>query len=68
MSNQISIYILMTSYYGEKFICQQLESIFSQTFKNWQLIISDDGSTDKTKEIILEYQKIWGEKIQLRKF
>ena len=56
----------MTSFNGEKFIRQQLESIFSQTFKNWQLIISDDGSTDKTKEIILEYQKIWGEKIQLR--
>lgn len=56
----------MTSFNGEKFILQQLESIFSQTFKNWQLIISDDGSTDKTKEIIFEYQKIWGEKIQLR--
>jgi glycosyltransferase involved in cell wall biosynthesis len=56
----------MTSYNGEKFIRQQLESIFSQTFKNWQLIISDDGSTDKTIEIVFEYQKIWGEKIQLR--
>ena len=66
MDNQVSICILMTSYNGEKFIRQQLESIFSQTFKNWQLIISDDGSTDKTKEIILEYQKILGGKIQLR--
>jgi glycosyltransferase involved in cell wall biosynthesis len=56
----------MTSFNGEKFIRQQLESIFSQTFKNWQLIISDDGSSDKTKEIIFEYQKIWGEKIQSR--
>ena len=67
MNNQASVCILMTSYNGEKFIRQQLDSIFSQTFENWQLIISDDGSTDKTKEIILEYQKIWGEKIQLRK-
>ena len=66
MNNQISICILMTSYNGEKFIRQQLESIFNQTFKNWQLIISDDGSVDKTKEIIFEYQKLWGEKIQLR--
>lgn len=48
----------MTSYKGEKFIRQQLESIFNQTFKNWQLVISDDGSTDKTIEIILEYQKM----------
>ena len=66
MNNQASVCILMTSYNGEKFIRQQLDSIFSQTFENWHLIISDDGSTDKTKEIILEYQKIWGEKIQLR--
>jgi len=65
MNNQPSVCILMTSYNGEKFIRQQLESIFSQTFKNWQLIISDDGSTDKTIEIVFEYQKIWGEKIQL---
>ena len=56
----------MATFNGEKFIRQQLESIFSQTFRNWQLIISDDGSTDKTKEIILEYQKIWGVKIQFR--
>lgn len=67
MNNQASVCIFMTSYNGEKFIRQQLDSIFSQTFENWQLIISDDGSTDKTKEIILEYQKIWGERIQLRK-
>jgi glycosyltransferase involved in cell wall biosynthesis len=67
MDNQISIYILMTSFNGEKFIREQLESIISQTFINWQLIISDDGSTDNTKEIIFEYRKLWGEKIQLRK-
>ena len=57
MNNQALVCILMASYNGEKFIRQQLESIFSQTFKNWQLVISDDGSTDKTIEIILEYKK-----------
>jgi glycosyltransferase involved in cell wall biosynthesis len=66
MDNQISVCILMTSFNGEKFICEQLESVFSQTFENWQLFISDDGSTDKTIEIILEYQKKWGKKIHLR--
>ena len=66
MNYKESIIILLTSFNGEKFIRQQLESLFNQTFKNWQLIISDDGSSDNTKEIILEYKKIWGEKIQLR--
>jgi glycosyltransferase involved in cell wall biosynthesis len=66
MDNQISICILMTSFNGEKFIREQLESIFNQTFENWQLFISDDGSTDKTIEIILEYQKKWDKKVHLR--
>ncbi len=56
----------MTSFNGEKFIREQLESIFNQTFENWQLFISDDGSTDKTIEIILEYQKKWDKKVHLR--
>lgn len=47
--------ILMTSYNGEKYIGKQIESIINQTFKNWNLIIRDDGSTDKTIDIIEEY-------------
>lgn len=68
MQNELNyrILILMGTFNGEKFIRQQLDSITSQTFKNWQLVISDDGSSDNTKKIILEYIKLWDDKIILR--
>jgi glycosyltransferase involved in cell wall biosynthesis len=45
---------------GEKYIAEQLESIKSQTYKSWRIIVSDDGSTDSTVEIINTYIKKWG--------
>lgn len=49
--------IMMTSYNGEKYISEQINTIINQTYKNWQLIIQDDGSTDKTLDIINKYVK-----------
>lgn len=45
----------MTSYNGEKYIRQQLDSICRQTYKDWTLLIRDDGSNDSTIGIIEEY-------------
>ena len=44
--------ILMATYNGEKFIQKQIESIINQTYKDWQLFIHDDGSTDNTLKIL----------------
>lgn len=55
MKNDCVISILMATYNGDKYIRQQLDSIFSQTYENWVLYISDDGSTDDTIAIIHEY-------------
>lgn len=49
--------ILMATYNGEEFIEKQLESIQAQTYSNWELLIRDDGSTDRTLEIIDEFSK-----------
>jgi glycosyltransferase involved in cell wall biosynthesis len=49
------ISILMTSFNREKFIANAIESVLSSTFHNWELIISDDASSDKTVEIIQTY-------------
>ena len=46
------IEILLATYNGAAFLNQQLVSIKSQTHRNWRLIVRDDGSTDKTPEII----------------
>lgn len=48
----MSVNILMSTYNGEKFVAEQIESIQKQTYTDWNLIIRDDGSKDGTCEII----------------
>lgn len=50
--------IIIVVYNGEKFIEQAIESVFNQTYKDIELIIVDDGSTDGTRDIIKSYQNI----------
>lgn len=47
----------MATYNGEKFIGAQIESLLSQTYQNWHLITRDDGSIDKTVNILYDYRK-----------
>src|SRR5262245_17410408 len=51
-ANGRSVTILLCTFNGERFLAQQLASIELQTFKNWILIASDDGSSDQTKSIL----------------
>jgi glycosyltransferase involved in cell wall biosynthesis len=51
MSKEIKITIGIPVYNSEQFIKKHIESIYSQTFQNFSIIISDNGSTDKTSEI-----------------
>ena len=46
------ISIIMPAYNAEKTITRAIESIQKQTYKNWWLIIVNDGSKDATQEII----------------
>lgn len=50
--------ILMATYNGERYIREQIESIRSQSFTDWRLLISDDCSTDNTLSIINRYAAI----------
>ena len=54
--------ILMCTYNGEKYLEEQLDSIQTQTYKNWTLYVNDDGSKDNTLNILKTYQKKWGKK------
>ncbi|GIW67113.1 MAG: hypothetical protein KatS3mg095_1011 [Candidatus Parcubacteria bacterium] len=49
--------IITPTYNGEKFIERAIKSVLWQTFKDWEMIIVDDGSTDKTVNIVKEYIK-----------
>ena len=50
-----SVCVVMSTYNGEKYVRDQIESILRQRNVKVTLYIRDDGSTDKTKEIIKEY-------------
>lgn len=49
------ISIAMTTYNGEKYLREQLDSILNQTFSDFELIICDDCSKDATVKILEEY-------------
>lgn len=56
IKNNYDIALLLACYNGEKYMREQLESLYGQTFKDWTLFVRDDGSTDSTMDIIKEYQ------------
>ena len=47
--------IIGSCYNHEKFVGEAIESVLKQTYKNWELFLVNDGSTDKTAEIISSY-------------
>ena len=49
--------IIMPSYNTAKFISKTIESVLEQTYKNWELLIVDDCSTDNTDEIVSKYDE-----------
>jgi len=51
------ISIAMTTYNGEKYLKEQLDSIYAQTYKNIEVIVCDDCSSDGTVEILKEYSQ-----------
>lgn len=51
------IAILLSTYNGEKYLVNQLESLFNQTYKEFILHIRDDGSNDGTLEILKKYKE-----------
>lgn len=51
----MTLSIAMTTYNGEHYLREQLDSILTQTEKDWELIVCDDCSTDSTWQILKEY-------------
>lgn len=47
--------INLCCYNSEKYLEETLQSIFGQTYKNWELVVVNDGSTDSTEQIIRQH-------------
>lgn len=54
---QETVSIALATYNGEKYLREQIDSFFSQTYENLEIIVSDDCSTDSTLDILKEYKK-----------
>jgi glycosyltransferase involved in cell wall biosynthesis len=52
------ISILLPVYNGEKYIRQSIDSIAAQTFKDWELLVGFNGTTDSSKDILAEYNDL----------
>ena len=57
MSDLGLVSIIMPLYNSEKFLSSSIESVVKQTYKNWELIIVDDRSTDNSLQKAIEYMK-----------
>ena len=56
--------IIIPNYNKAKYIKECLESVMSQTYKNWNIYLIDDDSNDDSKSILKEYEKICSQKCE----
>lgn len=52
--------ILLCTYDGQQYLAEQLDSIEGQTYPQWDIWASDDGSVDNTRDLLEIYQNKWG--------
>jgi glycosyltransferase involved in cell wall biosynthesis len=53
--------ILLCTYHGQHYLAGQLDSFAGQSYRNWEVWASDDGSQDDTHAILEAYQARWGD-------
>lgn len=64
MRNHSTLVSCITIFFNqEKFICDSIESVLKQTHTNWELLLIDDGSSDKSSEIAKTYSALYPSRI-----
>jgi glycosyltransferase involved in cell wall biosynthesis len=64
MSKQPLVSTVMIFLNCEKFIQEAIDSIFAQTYKNWELLLVDDGSTDASSAIAQQFAQKYPDKVR----
>ena len=55
MENSPAISVIIPTYNRADWICEAVDSVFAQTFTDYELLVVDDGSKDNTKEVLSRY-------------
>ncbi|HVM73246.1 MAG TPA: glycosyltransferase [Anaerolineales bacterium] len=51
----LKVSVIIPFYNSEKFMGETIESVFAQTYQDWELLLVDDGSTDTSRELAISY-------------
>ncbi len=57
MDSEPKVSIIISVFNREKFVGQAIQSVLDQTYKNWELIVIDDGSSDHSWDVICQYEQ-----------
>jgi glycosyltransferase involved in cell wall biosynthesis len=57
------VQVLLSTWNGEAWLPELLDSLQQQTFTDWELLVRDDGSQDKTVKLLLEWQQQYPQKL-----
>lgn len=52
VSDQPLVSVIMPNYNGERFVGDSIQSVINQTYRNWELLVVDDGSKDRSEQIV----------------
>jgi len=64
MNTQPLVSVIIIFLNGGEFIEEAIASIFAQTYDNWELLLVDDGSTDQSTKIALDYAQKYPQKVR----
>src|SRR5690349_14319499 len=64
MSNNPSVSIIVIFLNAVQFIEEAIESVFGQSYDDWELLLVDDGSTDGSAEAAARYAEQWPDKVR----
>jgi len=52
-----TVSVICTVFNGERYLDQTIQSVLDQEFTDWELVLFDDGSTDRTRDIVMTYAR-----------